>query len=78
MGLVGQRMETKMSDWSKGITYTVIDNFALLRNLGITEEDIEAHGNEMMHQVCYEFNRVPWGVDNLVFSWDVKHTRITK
>ena len=71
-------MEQKMKDWSHGITYTIIDNYALLRNLGISEKDIKESGDEMMQQVCYEFNHVPWGVENLCFSWNVKTRKITK
>jgi hypothetical protein len=67
-----------MKDWAHGVSYTVIDNYAVLKNLGISEEDIKAHGDEMMQQICYWFNEVPWGVDNLCFSWDVKHTTILK
>jgi len=65
-------------DWAKGITYTIIDNYAILRNIGISEGDIKEYGDEMMQQIIYEFNHVPWGVDNLVFSWDIKNASIIK
>ena len=46
----------KEFNWQTACEYTIIDNNAILKNLGISDKDIKEHGNEMCEQIVCLFN----------------------